>query len=291
MAARPFALCPEGHPGGRQSRLGVSPKNNPKGAVCHPVDLAQPDHAVARGSTKDQTQQRCQAGAPRRGVIARREVDGMADSTTGPCQTNPATKPGPAIPETCPSGEEPPEAKTPGKANASGPRYQWSHEPPTITPTKPPRQERLDFADPLGRSAWIHRWVCRVVWQCDVIWQVEPRCAGAGRCTPGAHPQGACHERRFRDMRHAPKGAFLTLNVPKAPFKTPAMSQTRLSGHQPRRPTTPYRGDHRWIQVQCPEGHPWDIGCGGAGVTPRLPSRDPVFTFLAWSGLFRWLAG
>jgi hypothetical protein len=26
----------------------------PKGAVCHPVDLAQPDHAVARGSTKDQ---------------------------------------------------------------------------------------------------------------------------------------------------------------------------------------------------------------------------------------------
>jgi hypothetical protein len=38
----------------------------------------------------------------------------MADSTTGPCQPNPATKPGPAIPETCPSGEEPPEA-TPRK--------------------------------------------------------------------------------------------------------------------------------------------------------------------------------
>jgi hypothetical protein len=41
---------------------------------------------------------------------------------TAPCQPNPAPKPG-AIPETCPSGEEPPEAKPP-----------QTREPPETTP-------------------------------------------------------------------------------------------------------------------------------------------------------------
>jgi hypothetical protein len=55
----------------------------------------------------------------------------MADRTA-PCQTNPPPKPG-AIPETCPSGEEAPEA-TPSPEN--------SRKQPTA-------QEQLDFADPL----------------------------------------------------------------------------------------------------------------------------------------------
>jgi hypothetical protein len=64
----------------------------------------------------------------------------MADSTDRPLPTQPRYQTRPAIPETCPSGEEPPEAGP----NASGPRNQWSHEAPTITP----HQQRLHFADP-----------------------------------------------------------------------------------------------------------------------------------------------
>jgi hypothetical protein len=89
---------------------------------------------------------------------------------TAPCQPNPAPKPG-AIPETCPSGEEPPEAtpvesqtlsneKPPNtsgeelpEANPLESQTLSNEKPPNTSNEEPPeanpRRERLDFAAPL----------------------------------------------------------------------------------------------------------------------------------------------
>jgi hypothetical protein len=63
---------------------------------------------------------------------------------TAPCQSTPAPKPG-VIPETCPSGEEPPEANSRTTRKPEG-------NPPPGSRRQPATQEQLHFADPQPRQ-------------------------------------------------------------------------------------------------------------------------------------------
>ena len=75
-----------------------------QGSPCHPVNLATPDHTVPRGPNNAKHTMH-KAWPPWHGVIARREVDGMAG--------RPEPKPQPnsplPTPEACPSGEDKPQ--------------------------------------------------------------------------------------------------------------------------------------------------------------------------------------
>jgi hypothetical protein len=108
----------------------------PKGAACHPVDLAQPDHAGPRGpmpkapttKAKRRGQRNQRTGPPWAGVIIRRKVDGMAGSNR-PLPTQPRCQTV-GHPGDLPLRRGAAGGKSPGNDNH-------------------PHQQRPDFADPL----------------------------------------------------------------------------------------------------------------------------------------------
>ena len=118
--------------------------------------------------------------------------------------------------------------------------------------------------------------------------------AGVAGCAGGPTPRS---ERRVRNMTNAAKGALTTVTAANAPFAASLMERTRLSLHpfprtraEHRAPGAretglprPYlahdkngRQDHRRIEAQRPEGHPWDIGdvSNAPLAAPRTPQRQ-----------------
>jgi hypothetical protein len=179
-----------GRAGGRQSRvcpvdaresdspreewLGVSP-DRPPGVVCHPVDLAKPDHAGARGPWPKPAEGKATAasgendkrGPPWAGVITRREVDGMADRNH-PLPTQPDTQAG-GHPGDLPLRRGAAGGKPPPKNNSTSPTPEAAPVPAyPAGPTKPqvskacgqlspPRPSERDTRAPIG---CVGRWSC-----------------------------------------------------------------------------------------------------------------------------------
>ncbi|GAB1516408.1 hypothetical protein JCM33774_84530 [Actinophytocola sp. KF-1] len=95
-----------------------APAHYTRTAACHPVDLAKPDHAVSRGPGSP-TQPRAQTA---RAPLTRCDSppggrrDGRQTTQQQSLPNQPRARPA-AIPETSPSGEDPPGGKTHNKAN------------------------------------------------------------------------------------------------------------------------------------------------------------------------------